>query len=58
MTLVTLAIRPQFWYIIRHNDKRKKSALLIPTILFKIIYKKAAHFYNQLYIIVSPDILY
>ena len=42
-----LAIKSQSWYIIKHNDKKKKQpALLIPTLLFRIVEKKAMHSYN------------
>lgn len=36
--LVTLAIRPQYWYIIRHNDmKKRQAALSIPTFTSMIV---------------------
>ena len=55
--LVTLAIRPRSQYIIGHDDKRKRQPAL-PIFIFSsiIVDKKAAHFYNQLYTITSPDI--
>lgn len=58
-TLVTLVIRPRSWYIIGNNDmKKRQTAPMIQTFSSMIIDKEAAHSYNQLHAIASPDIWY
>lgn len=62
MALVTLAIRPQSWYVIggkkRKNEdgKRKKPSPLIAISLFVILDIETAHSHNQLHAVATPNI--
>lgn len=47
MALITLTKKSQFWYIIKHDNKKKRqTALTIPIFLSIIVNKKVMHFYN------------
>lgn len=51
MVLVTLTIKPQYWYIINYNNRKNTNGFLSI-----IVDKKATYFYNQLHTISSPYI--